>query len=158
MHLPVTACLDIVETLCMHVHLYVRLPFFIFLCVSISILRAILICLFSFLFHIAIAEPVDPCNPTPCGPYSKCRVFNGHAVCTCLDICVGSPPNCRPECIVSSDCRPDKACINQKCQDPCAGMCGIDAQCQVVNHNPICSCFNGYTGDPFVRCFFDESK
>ncbi|XP_028157244.1 uncharacterized protein LOC114350564 isoform X7 [Ostrinia furnacalis] len=103
-----------------------------------------------------LQEPVNPCQPSPCGPYSKCRIFNGHAVCTCLDICVGSPPNCRPECIVSSDCRSDKACINQKCQDPCAGMCGIDAQCQVVNHNPICSCLNGYTGDPFVKCFIDR--
>lgn len=37
-------------------------------------------------------------------------------------------------------------------------MCGVNAQCQVVNHNPICSCYNGYTGDPFVRCFYDESK
>lgn len=124
----------------------------------ISLFRAILICLFSFLNCLALPDPVDPCNPSPCGPYSKCRVFNRHAVCTCLDMCVGSPPNCRPECIVSSDCRPDKACINQKCQDPCPGMCGIEAQCQVVNHNPICSCFNGYTGDPFVRCFLDESK
>lgn len=106
----------------------------------------------------ALPEPVDPCHPSPCGPYSKCRTFNGHAVCTCLDICVGSPPNCHPECIVSSDCRPNKACVNQKCQDPCPGMCGVNAQCQVVNHNPICSCYNGYTGDPFVRCFYDESK
>lgn len=25
--------------------------------------------------------------------------------------------------------------------------------CQVLNHNPICICAPGYTGDPFTRCF-----
>lgn len=29
----------------------------------------------------------------------------------------------------------------------------IRIDCQVVNHNPICSCIPGYTGDPFTRCF-----
>lgn len=28
----------------------------------------------------------------------------------------------------------------------------------VVNHNPICSCTAGYTGDPFVRCLKAERK
>lgn len=37
-------------------------------------------------------------------------------------------------------------------------MCGLNAQCQIVNHNPICSCLSGFTGDPFVRCFIEESK
>lgn len=114
--------------------------------------------LYVFSYKTALAEPIDPCHPSPCGPYSKCRTFNGHAVCTCLDICIGSPPNCRLECIVSSDCRPNKACINNKCQDPCPGTCGVNAQCQVVNHNPVCSCGSDYTGDPFVRCFVEDSK
>lgn len=129
---------------------------FFFTCSFLSTLYLYL-SFFSFMYK-ALPEPVDPCHPTPCGPYSKCRTFNDHAVCTCLDICIGSPPNCHPECMVSSDCRPNKACIHQKCQDPCPGMCGVNAQCQVVNHNPICSCYNGYTGDPFVRCLYDESK
>lgn len=114
--------------------------------------------LYIFSYKTALAEPIDPCHPSPCGPYSKCRTFNGHAVCTCLDICIGSPPNCRLECIVSSDCRPNKACINNKCQDPCPGTCGVNAQCQVVNHNPVCSCGSDFTGDPFVRCFVEDSK
>lgn len=65
---------------------------------------------------------------------------------------------CRPECMTSSECALDKACINTKCQDPCPGTCGINARCQVVNHNPICSCSVGFTGDPFVRCLPEESK
>lgn len=157
MFLHVTACLDTLETLFMHVFLY-RVRFLFYLFYTWIFVSEFFTYYSSFSMYKALPEPVDPCHPSPCGPYSKCRTFNGHAVCTCLDICVGSPPNCHPECIVSSDCRPNKACVNQKCQDPCPGMCGVNAQCQVVNHNPICSCYNGYTGDPFVRCFYDESK
>lgn len=65
---------------------------------------------------------------------------------------IGSPPNCRPECIVNSDCELNRACIQQKCQDPCLGNCGIRARCQVINHSAICSCPAKTTGDPFVRC------
>lgn len=68
------------------------------------------------------------------------------------------PPNCRPECSVSAECSQDKACSNYKCIDPCPGTCGTNARCQVLNHNPICSCTPGYTGDPFARCFLEPSK
>lgn len=102
--------------------------------------------------------PVNPCDPSPCGPYSQCREVNGHAVCTCQTNYIGTPPMCRPECVVSSECALDKACVNQRCVDPCPGTCGQNAKCQVINHNPICSCSPGYTGDPFVRCIQIESK
>lgn len=107
---------------------------------------------------IPVVTPVDPCEPSPCGPYSQCRVVNGHAVCSCQANYIGTPPTCRPECMISADCAQDKACINQKCQDPCPGTCGINARCQVVNHNPICSCSPGFTGDPFIRCVQEQSK
>lgn len=102
--------------------------------------------------------PINPCIPSPCGPYSQCRDVNNNAVCSCIINYVGSPPACRPECTVSSECSLDKACVNQKCVDPCRGTCGQNARCHVTNHNPICSCSVGYTGDPFVRCFAEESK
>lgn len=94
----------------------------------------------------------NPCQPSPCGPNSQCREFNDQAVCSCLETYIGSPPNCRPECVVNSECPLDKACINQKCQDPCPNTCGIDAQCTVKNHSPICACPPDFTGDPFARC------
>lgn len=94
----------------------------------------------------------NPCNPSPCGPNSQCREVNEQAVCTCILGFVGIPPTCRPECVVSTDCGPTEACINQKCNNPCIGSCGIRAICQVVNHNPICSCPVTMTGDPFVKC------
>lgn len=59
--------------------------------------------------------------------------------------------------MISADCPQDKSCINNKCKDPCPGTCGINARCNIVNHNPICSCASGFTGDPFVRCT-PESK
>lgn len=96
--------------------------------------------------------PQNPCNPSPCGPNSQCRQINGQAVCSCVPGFIGSPPTCRPECIISSECSLTKACVNQKCVDPCPGSCGINAKCQVINHNPICSCSERFSGDPFIRC------
>lgn len=110
-----------------------------------------LIFCFDFTF-LAEATPIDPCVPSPCGPNSQCRELNDHAVCSCLSSYIGTPPSCRPECVVSSECSQNKACVNQKCSDPCIGTCGLNTRCQVVNHNPICSCSPGYTGDPFASC------
>lgn len=106
----------------------------------------------NLIFTIAAIEE-NPCNPSPCGPNSQCRVINQQPVCSCLPEYIGSPPGCRPECTVSVECPLDKACINQKCSDPCPGSCGINANCAVVNHSPICSCEKENTGDPFTRCF-----
>lgn len=114
----------------------------------------------SFRFLVAPTQlpKKDPCKPSPCGPFSQCRVVNGHAVCSCQANYIGTPPSCKPECVVSTECPQDRACVNQKCVDPCPGTCGLNARCQVVNHNPICSCNPGFTGDPFTRCLKEESK
>lgn len=95
---------------------------------------------------------LHPCSPSPCGPNSQCREINNQAVCSCIPGYLGSPPACRPECIVSAECSLSEACVNQKCVDPCPGTCGVGANCQVVSHNPICSCPSKLTGDPFTRC------
>ena len=97
-------------------------------------------------------EVRDPCYPSPCGIHSQCRNINGIPSCSCLEAYIGSPPNCRPECSINSECSSDKACIREKCRDPCPGACGISAQCNIINHTPICSCIAGYTGDPFINC------
>lgn len=95
---------------------------------------------------------MNPCEPSPCGPNAQCRESQGQAVCSCLPEFVGTPPACRPECVISAECPSDKACINQKCADPCPGACGLNAQCHVRNHSPLCSCQPGFTGDAFIRC------
>lgn len=94
----------------------------------------------------------NPCLPSPCGPNSECRDIGGGPSCSCLPNYIGSPPNCRPECTISSECPSNLACIREKCLDPCPGSCGIAAQCNVFNHIPICTCLEGYTGDPFTSC------
>lgn len=99
-----------------------------------------------------IEEPKNPCIPSPCGPYSDCRVKGNRPVCSCLPNYFGSPPNCRPECIINSECALVKACINQRCRNPCPGSCGANAQCKVINHVPVCFCLSGYSGDPFTGC------
>ena len=111
-------------------------------------------CLSKVFFHLCCVAPVVtlPCSPSPCGPNSQCREINGQAVCSCVPGFMGSPPACRPECVVSSECGQNEACSNQRCRNPCPGTCGVGARCEVVNHNPICSCPARFTGDPFVRC------
>lgn len=99
-------------------------------------------------------QPVimNPCIPSPCGLNSQCRDIAGTPSCSCLATFIGSPPNCRPECTINSECSSNLACINEKCRDPCAGSCGTIAECNVINHIPICTCPDGYTGDPFNSC------
>lgn len=101
---------------------------------------------------LPVKEKQNPCYTSPCGPNSQCREVNGQAVCSCVPGFIGSPPTCRPECITSQECPLNQACVNQKCIDPCPGTCGLNAKCQVVNHNPFCSCLPNYVGDPFIRC------
>lgn len=104
-------------------------------------------------FSLAVpVVPGDTCQPSPCGPYSNCRVIDNHAVCSCQPNYIGSPPSCRPECVVSTDCSPNAACIDQRCKDPCLGTCGLNTDCRVINHNPVCICTLGYNGDPFFGC------
>lgn len=95
----------------------------------------------------------DPCNPSPCGPNSQCKVNNGGVSCQCLPYFVGQAPYCRPECVTNSECSLNKACENNKCIDPCENSCGIDTVCTVRYHFPICRCKNGFTGNPLSSCF-----
>lgn len=94
----------------------------------------------------------NPCVPSPCGPNSLCQNTGSVPSCACLPNYIGSPPNCRPECTINAECTSNLACIKEKCQDPCIGSCGVNAQCSVLNHIPICTCSDGYTGDPFRIC------
>lgn len=100
----------------------------------------------------------NPCLPSPCGPYSICKVTNDQAICTCQPEYLGTPPNCKPECLISSECNQQQACIKQKCRNPCEGVCGQNTECKVINHSPICSCRSQYTGDPFSKCFRTPGK
>lgn len=108
-------------------------------------------CFFS-LERPVVSDPINPCQPSPCGPNSQCKAVGNTAACSCLPNYVGRAPNCRPECTSSSQCSPMQACINEKCKDPCPGSCGTYATCVVQNHQPSCKCYDGYTGDPYSAC------
>lgn len=97
-------------------------------------------------------KPINPCVPSPCGPNAVCQVHGDTPACSCLPNYIGSPPSCRPECTINPECASNLACINQHCSDPCTGSCGFNAVCSVINHVAICSCIQGYTGDPFASC------
>lgn len=98
-------------------------------------------------------EVLQPCNPSPCGANAVCKELNGAGSCSCLPEYFGDPySGCRPECVTNNDCPSDRACLNNKCKDPCPGVCGQNAQCQVTKHTPSCTCLEGYTGNPFSAC------
>ncbi|XP_064459913.1 uncharacterized protein LOC135370150 isoform X1 [Ornithodoros turicata] len=91
-------------------------------------------------------DPLTACEKVPEG---YCR---RDEECGFGDICVSS--RCIPGCRTHSNCPYDKACINNICQDPCSlgGVCGINAQCRPINHEPTCNCLPGYTGDAKDHC------
>jgi hypothetical protein len=98
-------------------------------------------------------ENIAPCDPSPCGSNAICKERNGAGSCSCIPEYFGDPyTNCRPECSQNSDCDRSKACFNQKCRDPCPGVCGNNAQCHVVNHSPSCECLPGFTGNALSGC------
>lgn len=107
------------------------------------------------LLILVYREPIapEPCNPSPCGSNAVCKERNGAGSCACLPEYTGDPYlECRPECVLNSDCPKSKACVNNKCHSPCPGVCGRNAECHVANHAPHCNCFDGYTGNPSVAC------
>lgn len=95
----------------------------------------------------------SPCDPNPCGQFATCRDVGGTAICSCKSGYVGVPPKCGPECIINEDCPKDKACLKEKCINPCMGSCGANTNCHAMNHLAICTCIPSYRGDPFVGCY-----
>lgn len=100
----------------------------------------------------------DTCASCQCGPNSIFQTINDKLSCACLPDFIGSPPNCRPECVSNSECSSNLACIDRKCKDPCPGSCGSNTECRVVSHTPMCACLTGFTGDPFAQCIPKRRK
>ena len=74
-------------------------------------------------------------------------------------------PNCvlvapRPECTQDPDCPQSEACINERCIDPCivSNPCAPQAQCTTRAHHPVCTCPQGYGGDPYTQCYRPECR
>lgn len=108
--------------------------------------------------RIVVSDPPitkNPCYPSPCGPNAECREVNHRAVCSCAIGMLGAPPSCRPECVIHQDCTSNRACLANKCEDPCVGSCGFNAVCTTFNHRPVCDCIEGHVGDPYSSCSRD---
>ena len=82
-------------------------------------------------------EKPDPCDPSPCGPGTRCEVNRlGNSICHCLAGLIPKPDTitgCGPECESDYDCQQGYQCLNQKCvekPDPCnPNPCGMMATC-----------------------------
>ena len=66
----------------------------------------------------------------------------------------------RPECREDPECPQSEACINERCIDPCIvnNPCAPQATCQTRAHHPVCTCPEGYGGDPYRQCYRPECR
>ncbi|XP_037076509.1 neurogenic locus notch homolog protein 1-like isoform X2 [Pollicipes pollicipes] len=88
-----------------------------------------------------------------CGTGAQCDAVNHRAICKCPKYYRGDGlTGCYPECTSHSECSASQACIQLRCGDPCAGACGVGANCQPRNHVAVCSCPPGFLGHPYDRC------
>lgn len=106
--------------------------------------------------------PVCSADGSTCGKEAVCYGSNHRAICECPPGLIGNP---RIACIVvgcrsDSECPSTRACINNKCENPCvsANPCDRSAECRVYNHEPVCACPPGYVGDSKTGCKAIEDK
>ncbi len=61
------------------------------------------------------------------------------------------------ECDHDPECPNNRACIDNRCLDPCQdpqySSCGSGAECHTSLHRPICQCLVGWAGNPHEQCF-----
>ena len=57
-------------------------------------------------------------------------------------------------CLQNQDCPLYTACRNRQCINPCAedSPCAPTAICRVINHEPLCTCPDGFIGSPHTDC------
>ena len=99
----------------------------------------------------------DPCTVgRPCPPTFTCTPQNHFPQCSCIrGIANLTSRSCDvPLCTSSINCPDHLVCYQGKCVDLCEIIkpCGINANCEIIDHNPICSCDRTLTGDPYIKC------
>ncbi len=72
----------------------------------------------------------------------------------CFSVRPSIAPILASGCEDDTECPQYNACNNRKCTDPCvlANPCATNAACLTVNHQTICSCPDGYLGNPKTAC------
>ena len=79
-------------------------------------------------------------------------------LCTCENcLLLVAPSTVAPitaGCDNNNECPSHTACRNRLCINPCAqdDPCASNAICRVANHQPICTCPDGFVGDPTISC------
>jgi hypothetical protein len=106
----------------------------------------------------------NPCaNGDVCTRDQECRVLDTLPLRTVLCQC---PPdtiadnlgNCKPirsqpECQVDADCSDSDKCFRSSCVEACKiDRCGVNALCNSVHHQAVCTCAPGYTGNARYEC------
>ncbi|XP_071552987.1 uncharacterized protein [Panulirus ornatus] len=97
----------------------------------------------------------NPCDDSPCGDNTRCRVSDHRPLCFCLSGFHGNPKEgCEQyDCLSDTDCDREQTCVDRECKNPCLeGICGTNARCRVVNRKVECSCPPNYYGNPQVEC------
>ncbi|CAG2101907.1 unnamed protein product, partial [Medioppia subpectinata] len=111
---------------------------------------------------LAACIPINYCAKHSCHRSAICKNKIGGFDCVCpAEKNIGSPygePGCRGpnDCPNgNSDCPPNAVCEpdfagNLLCQNPCerAQTCGPNALCRIEIHQSVCSCPEGFAGDP----------
>ena len=100
---------------------------------------------------------INPCLvDNPCAVNAECRPINHQSSCFCPPGLQGDPyVDCKSvECLINQDCPQDKACIQNRCVNPCLHdpPCAPTADCRVRQHSASCVCPPGTIGNPFVLC------
>jgi len=65
------------------------------------------------------------------------------------------------ECLIHEDCEDSHFCNPEelKCHDACTlAVCGDGALCTSKLHRPVCSCPNGFEGNPYDTCVKSPSR
>ncbi|XP_022241756.1 fibrillin-1-like [Limulus polyphemus] len=113
--------------------------------------------------HLSCID-IDECKLHPCHSSAICENVQGSYTCSCPLGLVGDPrisPGCHDPNICyngNSDCLDTAACMLVDgvpyCKDPCDDptSCGVNATCKAVNHEAVCSCPFGFTGNPEIQC------
>lgn len=106
----------------------------------------------------------NPCTINVCTPDQECRVLDSiplrTIMCECPpDTIVDSNGRCvnivpiQPQCRTDNECSNEEKCVRANCIDACrVDNCGVNALCKSFNHQAICTCAPGYTGNAHYEC------
>lgn len=109
-----------------------------------------------------VCRPV--CDSDSCAPTARCIGQKHQPVCNCQSGTSGNPyVECssyreQPQCTADAECPSQLACINQRCENPCAqsNVCSPQQTCSILDTLPLrtimCRCPADMITDSSGRC------